>query len=101
MPSQQPTLSSTNTFHSDAALIASNLNGGQMVSDTQPLRFDDLMPVEQAAASLGVSAMSYKPMKDLNDAYYVTLKQQNALDPTLQRRIEAYSYVAGKDLADN
>lgn len=93
----QSTAQFKNTFSNEASLIAAGLTSPNGVSTGTELKYDDLTPVEQAAASLGVSPASYKPIKGLNDAYYTSLKKQNALDPTLQRRIEAFSYVAGKD----
>lgn len=56
--------------------------------------FDDLTPTEQAAASLGVQPDSIKPIGWLNDAHYTNLKENNALDPTLARRIEAFRHVS-------
>lgn len=59
-----------------------------------PLTFDDLTPVEQAAASLGVQPDAIKPIGWLNDAHFQTLKDKNALHPDLSRRIEAFRHVS-------
>ena len=68
------------------------------VADHSPeLKFDDLTPVEQAAASLGVQPFAYKPISAINDAYYGQLQKQNVLDKTLMRRIEAFKHVAQND----
>ena len=66
-------------------------------ADSPDLRFDDLTPIEQAAASLGVQPFSYKPISAINDAYYGQLQKQNVLDKTLMRRIEAFKHVAQAD----
>ena len=58
------------------------------------LTFDDLNPVEQAAASLGVPPDGYKPIGWLNDAHHEQLKCKNAIESTLARRIEAYKTVS-------
>ena len=63
-------------------------------NDDRALTFDDLSPVEQAAASLGVQPGSIKPIGWLNDAHFQTLKDNNALHPDLSRRIEAFRYVS-------
>ena len=64
------------------------------VVDEPPLTFDDLSPVEQAAASLGVQPDAIKPIGWLNDAHFQTLKDNNALHPDLSRRIEAFRHVS-------
>lgn len=64
------------------------------VDASPPLSFDDLTPTEQAAASLGVQPDSLKPISWLNDAHYENLKSNNALEPNLVRRIEAYKHVS-------
>lgn len=64
------------------------------LDDEQLLSFDDLTPVEQAAASLGVQPGAIKPIGWLNDAHFQTLKDNNALHPELSRRIEAFRYVS-------
>jgi len=56
--------------------------------------FDDLDPVEQAAASLGVHPKSLQPISWLNNAHFDQLKKNNALDATLERRIAAYKLVS-------
>jgi hypothetical protein len=50
--------------------------------------FDSLTRTEQAAASLGVSPESWKPISFLNNGHYQSLLNNNALDDTLARRIE-------------
>jgi len=67
---------------------------GAGLVDDAPLTFDDLNPVEQAAASLGVQPDAIKPIGWLNDAHFQTLKDQNALHPELSRRIEAFRHVS-------
>ena len=71
----------------DAAAIAMNANPGAHT-------FDALSPVEQSAASLGVSPDSWKPIQFLNNAHYQQLISSNMLDDDLARRIEAYRTVA-------
>ena len=61
--------------------------------------FESLTPVEQSAASLGVSPEAWKPIGFLNERHYETLLKQNALDESLARRIEAYKVVAQNDAA--
>ena len=56
--------------------------------------FDGLSPVEQSAASLGVSPESWKPIAFLNNAHYQQLISANMLDDDLARRIEAFRQVA-------
>ena len=56
--------------------------------------FDSLNPVEQSAASLGVSPLAWKPIGFLNTKHYEQLVKANALDDTLARRIEAYRVVS-------
>lgn len=58
--------------------------------------FDNLNPVEQSAASLGVSPESWKPIAFLNNAHYEQLIAANMLDDDLARRIEAFRSVAAK-----
>jgi hypothetical protein len=67
---------------------------GGAAFDEAPLTFDDLNPVEQAAASLGVQPDAIKPIGWLNDAHFQTLKDNNALHPDLSRRIEAFRHVS-------
>ena len=55
---------------------------------------DDLNPVEQAAATLGVDPDGIKPISWLNEAHYKELKKSNALDSNLGRRIEAYKHLS-------
>jgi hypothetical protein len=54
------------------------------------LTFDDLTPHEQAVASLGIEPGQLKPIGWMNEMHYDALKKTNALDPSLQRRIEAH-----------
>jgi len=88
---------SKQTFGERAAII----EAGAAPPAGDQLRFDDLTPVEQAAASLGVQPFSYKPIKALNDAYYSNLQKANVLDRTLERRIEAFKHVATADALTN
>lgn len=67
---------------------------GATAVDDAPLTFDDLSPVEQAAASLGVQPGAIKPIGWLNEAHFQALKDNNALHPDLSRRIEAFRYVS-------
>jgi hypothetical protein len=64
------------------------------VVEAPALTYDDLNPVEQAAASLGVQPDSVKPISWMNEAHHAQLKKSNALGPELARRIEAYRSVA-------
>lgn len=50
--------------------------------------FDQLTPVEQSAASLGVNPTAWKPISFLNNAHYEQLIKANMLDDNLARRIE-------------
>jgi hypothetical protein len=59
-------------------------NGGR------PLTMDDLNPVEQAAATLGVNPVAVKPISWLNEKHFNALVSSNALTPDLTRRIAAY-----------
>ncbi len=56
--------------------------------------FEGLTHVEQSAASLGLSADSWNPIRDMNEAHYAQLIQNNMLDDQLARRIEAYKVVS-------
>lgn len=76
----------------DVAAIAASANAGSH-------EFDKLSPVEQSAASLGVSAESWKPIAFLNNAHYNQLISSNMLDDDLARRIEAYRAVASAGTA--
>lgn len=68
---------------------------GQAPKDsTSSLTMDDLNPVEQAAATLGVDPDGIKPISWLNEAHYNELKKSNALDSNLGRRIEAYKHLS-------
>ena len=58
--------------------------------------FDQLAPVEQAAASLGVHPEAWRPIAFMNNMHHDALIKQNALDDELARRIEAYKMVAQK-----
>ena len=75
-----------------AEIAASVYNPG--MTEAPALTFDDLTPTEQAAASLGVSPDGLKPIAWLNDAHYQNLKETNALEPNLVRRIEAFKHVS-------
>ena len=55
---------------------------------THSNEFDQLNPVEQSAASLGVTPNEWKPISFLNTAHYKQLINANMLDDTLARRIE-------------
>lgn len=55
---------------------------------THSHEFDQLSPVEQSAASLGVNPASFKPISFLNNAHYAQLIKANMLDDNLARRIE-------------
>jgi len=67
----------------------------------QRLTFEDLTPVEQAAASLGVQPNSLQPISWLNDAHYSQLVQANALGSDLNRRVQAYRHVSKTPEAPN
>lgn len=72
------------------AMEAAHVNG----QPAPQITFDQLNPTEQAAASLGVAPDAIKPIGWLNDAHYDQLRNSNALDPQLARRIEAYKVVS-------
>ena len=74
---------------------ADNLSASVRDDTANTPSFDQLVPVEQAAASLGVHPDAWKPIGFLNNAHYDSLLKQNALDDDLARRIEAYKVVAG------
>ena len=59
-------------------------------ANSATLTFDDLTPHEQAVASLGIEPGQLKPIGWMNEMHYDALKKTNALDPSLQRRIEAH-----------
>ncbi len=69
----------------------------EIISATPSSEFDQLSPVEQSAASLGVNPDSWKPISFLNNAHYAQLTAANMLDDNLARRIEAYRFVASPD----
>ena len=50
-----------------------------------------------AKFALGVQPDAVKPIGWLNEAHYENLKANNALDPTLARRIEAFRQVSSSD----
>lgn len=82
-------------MHGVGVNASSTVPGGG-VSDAQ-LAFDQLNPVEQSAASLGVHPDAWKPISFMNEAHYKTLVSSNALDATLARRIEAFRRLAEAD----
>lgn len=59
--------------------------------------FDKLSPIEQSAASLGVSPTSWKPISFLNNKHYDQLISANMLDDNLARRIEAFRTMAAAE----
>ena len=67
-----------------------NLNAEHRAASAE---FEGLSHVEQSAASLGLSAESWSPIKDMNEAHYAQLIANNMLDDTLARRIEAFKVV--------
>lgn len=58
------------------------------------LKFDDLSPTEQAAASLGAQPDAFKPIGWLNEAHFDALLKSNSLSNDLTRRLLAYKVVA-------
>ena len=58
------------------------------------LTFEQLSPVEQSVASLGIEPDQLKPIGWMNSKHYEGLKKNNALDPEFQRRIEAHKAVS-------
>ena len=63
--------------------VAYNLAG-----QTHSAEFDQLSPIEQSAASLGVNPVSFKPISFMNNGHYNQLIKANRLDDNLARRIE-------------
>jgi hypothetical protein len=63
------------------------------------VEFEKLSPTEQAAASLGVSPESWRPIGWLNDRHFENLIAANAVDDTLARRIMAYREVSESEKA--
>jgi len=74
--------------------LPSPTSQGMAVADNGPAAFDQLTPTEQAAGSLGVHPHAWKPIRFMNNAHFDLLKNNNALDDTLARRIEAFRHVA-------
>lgn len=58
--------------------------------------FESLSETEKACASLGVQPDDFKPIGWINSAHYENLKNANALDGDLARRIDAFSKVAAE-----
>ena len=58
-----------------------------------PLTMDDLSPIQQAVASLGEAPGQLQPISWLNAAHYQGLINQNMVNSTLARRVEARRYV--------
>lgn len=58
------------------------------------LKWNDLTPTEQSAASLGVEPDAWKPIEFMNTAHYSTLIKNNAIDSDLAKQLEAYKSVA-------
>ena len=57
-------------------------------SENAGVEFDNLSPVEQSAASLGVNPQGYRPIAFMNQAHFDNLKSSNMLSDDLARRIE-------------
>ena len=53
-----------------------------------PLSFHDLTPIEQSAASLGVSPSELKPIEFLNRSHFEELLRQGRIDSTLAKNIK-------------
>ncbi len=84
-----------------AALQNQNTSIDSGLSDKTPAErasaaaaYEALAPHEQAAASLGVSPESWRPISFMNNLHHTQLLAANALGPDLARRIEAYRVVA-------
>ena len=97
----QPTIG-MNMLQKEQANIAKatrfmDVNANLLGSNQDPVKsltMDDLNPVEQAAATLGVDPDGIKPIAWLNEAHYKELQESNALDTTLGRRIAAYKHLS-------
>ena len=70
------------------------LKGSQMNGCDAIAAFENLSPVEQSAASLGVDPAEWKPIAFLNNKHYDQLVRSNLLDDDLARRIEAFRAVS-------
>jgi len=84
----------SNSAPSQPTSVASAF-GANSTEGGSTLTFDDLNPVEQAVASLGVQPQELKSIQWLNNAHHDQLRQNNALETDLARRIEAFKHVAG------
>ena len=62
----------------------------QMKEDV-PLTFHDLTPIEQSAASLGVSPTELKPIEFLNRGHFEELRRQGRIDSTLAKNIKVHT----------
>jgi hypothetical protein len=88
-------LRAANTQHPESELesyIATNSN----TNAEQLLRFDDLTPVEQSAASIGEHPDALKPIQFLNAGHYTELLNQNRLSGRLTQQIESYKIVSAR-----
>ena len=66
-------------------VVAAAIHNENMSLDSSnggvPLTMDDLNPVEQAAATLGVNPVAVKPISWLNEKHFNALVSSNALTP--------------------
>lgn len=65
-----------------------------IAAQTKPLTMDDLTPVEQAAAHLGVDPDGIKPISWLNAEHFNNLKEKNSISTELNRRIDAFKHLS-------
>lgn len=65
-------------------------------SSSASLVFEDLSQTEQACASLGAAPDGFRPLQWLNNGHYQQLRDNNQMDDTLVRRLEAYRAVASR-----
>jgi hypothetical protein len=65
-------------------------------SSSASLVFEDLSQTEQACASLGAAPDGFRPLQWLNNGHYQQLRENNQMDDTLVRRLEAYRAVASR-----
>lgn len=65
-------------------------------SSSASLVFEDLSQTEQACASLGAAPDGFRPLQWLNNGHYQQLRENNQMDDTLVRRLEAYRVVASR-----
>ena len=81
----------------NASSATAQIGANASVSSESIAAYEQLTPVEQSVASLGVHPDALSPIGWINTAYHAHLQEQNALAPDLARRIAAYSHVASQN----